>query len=227
MRQRTKAIIDDGFQPELVKDAEFEGIFEIPTLKKVNLLDLPEGITPFSRRQEAPTANEALGFFEMDGKFADVLKDPGKYIGEFRRFLAIIAPDCSLYRDAPFAVQLGNVYKRQAIGHYWQESGLNVYPLVRWGSADTYTTKRFPEAVAFAGIPRDSLIVVSTYGCIKSKDDKYHFEAGLAKCLETLTPKIVLVHGAMPERIFAPYVGHVEFHHYNDWITRRKGGKNG
>ena len=227
MRQRTKATIDDGFQPELVKSADFAGIFEIPMLKRPQIRSLPEGITPFSRRSDAHAMTEALGFFEIDGKFADVLRNPGKYIGEFRRFMAVIAPDCSLYRDAPFAVQLGNVYKRQAIGHYWQESGLNVYPLVRWGSPDTYTTKRFPEAVAFAGIPHDSLIIISTYGCIKSRDDRYHFEAGLAKCLETLTPKIVLVHGAMPERIFAPYAGQVEYHHYNDWISRRKGGKNG
>ncbi len=81
--------------------------------------------------------------------------------------------------------------------------------------------------MAFAGIPHDSLIVISTYGCIQSKDDKYHFEAGLAKCLETLTPKIILVHGAMPREVFDPYMNHAEFRHYNDWIARRKGGKNG
>lgn len=227
MKQRAKAVIDDGFQPELAKDAEFEGIFEIPTLKKANLLDLPEGITPFSRRQEAPTENEALGFFELDVRFADLLRNPAKYVNLLRKFAAVITPDCSLYRDAPFAVQLCNIYRRQAMGHFWQRQGLNVLALVRWGSPDTYTTKRFPEAAAFAGVPHKAPIVISTYGCIKSRDDKYHFEAGLAECLGTLEPSVVLVHGAMPRGVFAPYEGNVEFRHYNDWITRRKGGKNG
>ena len=225
--KKTKAVIDDGFQPELVEGAEFEGIFEIPALKKINLPVLPEGITPFSRRQEAPTDNEALGFFEPDVNFADLLRNPVKYADSLRKFAAVITPDCSLYRDAPFAVQLCNIYRRQAMGHFWQRQGLNVLALVRWGSPDTYTTKRFPEAAAFAGIPHRAPIVISTYGCIKSQDDRYHFEAGLAECLETLEPSVVLVHGAMSREVFAPYEDHVEFRHYNDWITRRKGGKNG
>jgi hypothetical protein len=52
------------------------------------------------------------------------------------------------------------------------------------------------------GIPHDSIIAISTYGCIKTEDDKYHFEAGLEACMQALTPKIVLVHGAMAEKIF-------------------------
>ena len=52
------------------------------------------------------------------------------------------------------------------------------------------------------GIPHDSIIAISTYGCIKTEDDKYHFEAGLEACMQALMPKIVLVHGAMAEKIF-------------------------
>lgn len=59
-----------------------------------------------------------------------------------------------------------------------------------------------PEPIAFAEIPHDSIIAISTYGCIKTKDDKYHFEAGLEACMQALTPKIVLVYGAMAEKIF-------------------------
>ena len=114
-----------------------------------------------------------------------------------------------------------------SISHYWQIQGIDVFALVRWGSRDTYTTDVLPEPIAFAGIPHDSIIVISTYGCIKTKDDKYHFEAGLDACLRALTPKIVLVHGAMPEKVFGPYLKYAEFHNYPDWITRKKGGKRG
>ena len=160
---KIKAAIDDGFQPELVKNARFEGVFEIP------------GITPFSRRNEAPTDNEAVGFFELDSMFAEVLRNPQTYVDDFKKRPAVISPDCSLYRDAPLAVQIANVYKKNAVSHYWQSLGVNTLPLVRWGSRDTYTTDVLPEPIAFVGIPRNSIIVVSTYGCIKSKDDKYHY----------------------------------------------------
>ena len=226
-KKRVKASIDDGFQPELVKNARFEGVFEIPVIDKPKRIFIPDGITPFSRRNEAPTENEAIGFFEMDPMFADVLRNPQAYVEELKNFPAVISPDCSLYRDAPLTVQIANVYKKNAISHYWQSQGIDVFALVRWGSRDTYTTGVLPEPIAFAGIPHDSIIVISTYGCIKSNDDKYHFEAGLEACLRTLTPKIVLVHGAMPEKVFGPYLKYAEFHNYPDWITRKKGGRHG
>lgn len=135
---KIKATIDDGFQPELVKSARFEGVFEIPVIDKPKNVFVPGGITPFSRRNEAPTDNEAIGFFEMDSVFADVLKNPQAYVEDFKMRPAVISPDCSLYRDAPLTVQIANVYKKNAISHYWQSQGINVLPLVRWGSRDTY-----------------------------------------------------------------------------------------
>lgn len=224
---KLKASIDDGFQPELVKNARFEGLFEIPIINKPSNIFIPRGITPFSRRNEATTEQEIIGFFEMDPMFADVLRNPQDYIEDFKKYSAIISPDCSLYRDAPFVVQIANVYKKNAISHYLQSQGVNVFPLVRWGSRDTYTTDISPKPVAFAGIPHNSLIVISTYGCIKAKNDKYHFEAGLAECMKTLTPHTVLVYGAMPKKIFEPYLRSADFHHFPDWISRKKGGENG
>lgn len=222
-----KAAIDDGFQPELVKNAYFNGLFEIPVIDKPYNMFIPGGITPFSKRNEAVTDQEIVGFFEMDLKFADVLRDPKNYVGDFKKRSAIISPDCSLYRDAPFAVQIANIYKKNAISHYWQSQGVNVFPLVRWGSRDTYSTDVLPEPVAFAGILRNSFIVISTYGCIKTKNDKCHFEAGLAECMKVLTPHTVLVYGAMPKNIFEPYLKYADFHHFPDWISRKKGRKNG
>lgn len=224
---KLKAAIDDGFQPELVKNARFEGVFEIPVVDRPKKIFIPSGITPFSRRNKAPTKNEAIGFFEMDQIFGDVLRNPQAYVEELKKFPAVISPDCSLYRDAPLTVQIANVYKKNAITHYWQSMGVEMTPLVRWGSRDTYTTDVLPEPIAFVGIPHDSIIAISTYGCIKTKDDKYHFEAGLEACMQALTPKIVLVHGAMAEKIFGAYLRYAKFHNYPDWITRKKGGIHG
>ena len=221
MRNR-KLTADDGFNPELATGATFDGIFEIPHIDPPRHVLLPAGFTPFSKRKYVPTDNEALCFFEMDTVFADILRNPHAYIDEFKAFPLFIPSDNSLYRDSPLAVQIANIYRSRAIGHFYQRHGANVYPLVRWGDERTYTTCKLPEKVAFAGIEHHSPVVVSTYGCIRGKENKRHFRAGLEAMLDELEPSLVLVYGSMPDQVFADVSNRSEFIHYPDWTARMK-----
>jgi hypothetical protein len=223
MKHRLTA--DDGFNPELVTGATFEGIFEIPHINPPRDVMTLKGFTPFSKRRYAPTDSEALCFFEMDTIFADVLRNPYDYIDEFKSFPVFVPCDNSLYRDSPLAVQIANIYRSRAIGHFYQYHGLNVYPLVRWGDERTYTKCFLPEKVAFTGIEHNSPVVISTYGCIRGKENKYHFQAGLEAMLEELEPSLVIVYGSMPDKVFAGFANKSVFHHFPDWITRVKGDK--
>ena len=221
--KKYKAIIDDGCNPELVAGAEFDLPLGIPIIKAPSKIIIPPGITPFSMRNRAPSFDEAVGFCEMDVNFAEVLRDPDAYIDDFARFAVMISPDCSLYRDAPLEVQATNVYRNRAIGGYYQRRGQYVIPQIRWGNEYTYTTKYFPEKIAFLGAEKHSILAIGTYGCFTGRENKYHFEAGLAAMMETLEPKVVLVYGSMPERIFGIYMKHAQFVHYPDWTTRMHG----
>lgn len=187
-----KAIIDDGMNPELVLGADFDGCLGIPIIKRPEQLIIPTGIAPFSARNRAELQTDAIGFYELDNEFAEVLISPEKYVDEFCKHLLItpekihpiLSPDCSLYRNAPLAVQIANVYRNRAIGSYYQRHGAYVIPQIRWGNELTYTTKVLPEPVAFLGAEKHSIIAIGTYGCFRTKDDKYHFEAGLSVCLK-------------------------------------------
>lgn len=230
---KRKAIIDDGMNPELVKGAEFDGYIGIPLIRKPDKFIIPKDIVPFTKRKREQSHDIAIGFYEMDMEFAEVLISPEDYIEEFckqplvtpENIKPLLSPDCSLYRDAPLAVQITNIYRNRAIGYYYQSRGAYVIPQVRWGNALTYTTQVLPERVAFLGVERHSLIAIGTYGCFKTRDDKYHFEAGLSAMLETLEPEIVLVYGSMNEKVFGSYLHSVHFVHYPDWITRKKVGE--
>ena len=136
----------------------------------------------------------------------------------------MISPDCSLYRDAPLAVQITNVYRNRAIGSYYQRKGSYVIPQIRWGNEDTYTTKVLPEKVAFLGAEKHSIVSIGTYGCIQHADDKKHFKAGLEAMLETLEPEVVLVYGSMPDSVFKDYLHLTKFVQYDNWTKRRHGG---
>lgn len=223
-RNRRKAIMDDGCNPELVAGARFEGLFDIPVIEKPERIDIPLAIVPFSERNKVTDYNTAVGFYEMDVKFSEVLIDPEKYVEDFLRFKAIISPDCSLYRDAPLSVQIINVYRNRAIGSYYQRRGVYVIPQIRWGTEATYTTKILPEAIAFSGVEKHSIVAIGTYGCIQHKEDKYHFKAGLEAMLINLEPQIVLVYGPMPKAVFDDYLHNTRFVHFDDWTRIRHGG---
>ena len=220
----TKASMDDGFDPELVEGARFDGMLEIPCIEKPSEVVVPEGFTPFTQRRRAPTDSEALSFFEYDTKFAEALIAPEAFIGTAKSFSVFVPPDCSLYRDQPLSTQIGNVYRSRAIGYYYQNNGANVYPLIRWGDERTYTDVALPEPVSFLGAPKDSVVVISTYGCIRGLENKRHFRAGVECMVDYLRPQLVLVHGAMPKSIFAHVLPKAEFVQYPDWTSRMKAG---
>lgn len=231
-KKKRKAIIDDGMNPELVRGANFDGYLGIPLIRRPETYIIPSDIIPFTKRDRAEASDIAIGFYEMDIEFAKVLISPESYIGEFcRRPLVtpesikpLLTPDCSLYRDAPLAVQITNVYRNRAIGSYYQRHGAYVIPQVRWGNELTYTTRVLPEKVAFLGVEKHSIVAIGTYGCFKTRDDKYHFEAGLASMMETLEPEVVLVYGSMNPKVFGQYLRSSRFVEYTDWITRMKRG---
>lgn len=224
MAQKRKANLNDGCNPELVRDAEFCGVIEMPALSAPAQISIPAGFTPFTNREKAIDTDEAICFFEKDPKFAEILINPAAYIDDLRRFRYILPTDCSLYIDAPLAVQVINLYRSRAIASYYQRNGCNVYPMARWGNEFTYTTRYFPERIAFLGLPKRSVICIGTYGCINRRIEKYHFKHGLEAMLKTLEPKIVFVYGAMPNDIFGDCLHKAEFLQYPDWITRAHRG---
>lgn len=225
-RRRTKrCVIDDGFNSELVETAFFDGALEIPRLEAPEEIILPERLIPFTKRSSSTDFSETLVFYEQDVKFSGILQNPVDYINDFRRFRGIVSPDFSLYRDMPLQAQIGNVYRSRALGCFFQRHGIYVIPNVRWGDERSYTTAVLPECFAFLGIPRHSIVSIGTYGCIQGEENARYFREGLAAMIDHLEPKVVLVYGAMPERIFAPVANRSRFVHYPDWIALKRGGR--
>ncbi|MBR0540837.1 MAG: DUF4417 domain-containing protein [Clostridia bacterium] len=222
MSRNKNAVIDDGMCPELVKDADFDGYAGIPIIKKPEKIIIPTGIVPFSYRNRAEKT-EAIGFHEMDEIFADVLRNPTAYDGGFAGKI-IISPDCSLYRDAPYAVAVANTYRNRAIGYHYQTIGAYVIPQIRWGNSLTYRKDVFPDKLAFLGVEKHGIYAIGTYGCIQSKEDKRVFKEGLEEMLFELEPEVVLVYGSMPHSVFDDYRSTTRFVQYPDWTTRCHGG---
>ncbi|MCQ2488155.1 MAG: DUF4417 domain-containing protein [Clostridia bacterium] len=223
MSKNRKAIIDDGMCPDLLVGADFDGFLGIPIVKKPSKLIIPTGITPFSYRNRIQNSSEAIGFYEMDENFSDILIDSKKYAEEFKDKI-VITPDCSLYRNAPYSVAVTNTYKNRTVGYVLQELGAYVIPQVRWGNSLTYTNELFPDKLAFLGVEKHSIYAIGTYGCIQTKDDKEEFKAGLKAMIETLEPEVVLGYDSMPKSGFDDFMGATKCVQDPDWTTRCHGG---
>lgn len=213
------AVITDGCNPELVEDAEFDGIFEIPLIKRPERIVVPSAMVPFSKIDNVDSTNFAVCEYENDREFADLLRYPEKYIRELKKFQAFITPDASMYWDMPLATQIANKYRNHAIGHYMQKKGLYVIPNVRWSDERTYTTEFFSEPLAFAGVEKNGIVSIGSYGHVKTRLEKKHFRAGLEAMLKYLEPQTVLVYGSMPEDIFGDYWREAEFIKFPDWTS--------
>ena len=227
MHNNRKNKIDDGFRPELAKNGVFDGALEIIRIQKPEEFIIPKDTIPFSMMNRSKDHSEFVVFYEHDLRFADVLTSTEEYLPELKKFPGVVSPDASLYRDMPLCLQIANTYMNRLIGHYLQEQGLYVIPNIRWGDERSYTTVELPEKFAFLGVEKHSIVSIGTYGCIRGKENKHYFKEGLAAMLYELEPEIVLVYGPMPDSVFAEFEDVTTFVHYEDWISKKRGDKNG
>jgi len=227
MAYKNRLIINDGFNPELAEGARFDGEFEFPIIEPMEEIIVPKYLVPFSERNKVSNPRETfVMFYEHDDKFADIIRNPDRYIEDLARFGGIISPDNSLYRDMPFSCQICNIYRNRLIGSYFQRHGIPVIGNCRWGDERTYLSTKYGGPMAFVGLPRRNIVSVGTYGCIKGKINKEHFKKGVIAMLEYLKPKTVIVYGAIPDDVFGEIKNKTSFVDFSDWTSaRHKGGK--
>lgn len=98
-----------------------------------------------------------------------------------------------------------------------------------WVGGSRTREKSYP--FAFLGIPKHSVVCISTHGAIKKDSSNGNivrecFAKGLRVMLETIEPRTVLVYGRMPDDIFGPYLDKYAFVRYPSEFekSRKKGG---
>lgn len=214
--------IDDGFFPWLVSAASFEHMLEMPCMALPKRMEIPRNIIPHSKIAYSENHEEYVHFYEHDVTFRGFLLNPEKEIETLYRFPGIITPDCSLYRDMTLIPQMVNTYMNRSIGCFLQEQGMNVIPNIRWGDERSYQPRFTEIPFAFLGVEKHGIVSVSTYGCIRGKENKRHFHNGFHAMLKYLEPEIVLVHGVMPADVFGDVPDNLRIVHYWDWTAQKR-----
>ena len=200
---------------KMVLDAQFDGKWELPIVVNQKIA-LPLDIVPFEKRKKVKKENKNttyIHFYMEDRKIKKFLDSPKKYIKELKEYGGVISPDPSLYLDVSLSKSLEHTYKNRECAYYLQKQGLSVIPNVRWGDERSYE-------FCFDGLIPNGIYAISTHGCIRSNDEKITFKKGLEMMLIKLKPRIIILHGPMPDSVFAEYKRCIRFIHFDSWIKR-------
>jgi hypothetical protein len=207
----------DYWRSQLVRGAEFCGEWEIPAVPPCHII--PDKLTSFTDARAHHSPDTCIHFYQGDRKFICIWNNPRKYLPLLQSCKAVIAPDFSLYRELPFALQPYALYQSAALNYWWSTQGVNVIP------NGTFSDERsFPHC--FAHLPENSVIAVGSHGCTKHKDDKEWFTAGVQELVRQKHPHTILVYGAFNDSLLPPlfHLGTMIVQYPSDFATAHEKG---
>ena len=187
----------DVFNAFLVSMANYAGLFEFPCI--LPTYDVPKKLIPFSKAVSCKEYDQWVHFYENDYLFERLWRRPRKYLEILRKYQGVILPDFSLYRDMPFVMQLWNIYRSRAIGHWLQINGITVIPNIRFGDRRTYR-------ICCDGIQKNCVISLGALGNLKNPVNREIFLKGLDYVINRLKPTVVIIYGNVPERYIQKYI---------------------
>lgn len=129
-------------------------------------------------------------FFMDDYQFERVWKYPDRYIGVFKRFKAIVAPDFSTYTNFPKVVQQFNHYRNLWLARYFQTNNINVIPNISFSDESSFDW-------VFHGQPQDSLCCLSTVGCFQQLEVRSLYLKGVKQAIKALKPSSLIIYGKL------------------------------
>lgn len=170
-------------------DFPCEPMYGFPIFERLTKTDIPKSMWAFDDlgRVSDPTTT-LLHFHKADEKFAPVLIDPLKYGNKWGHFMSLCSPDVTLSDGMVEWERIKNTSWSRAVAATWESQGIKVVPLIRW---------RLPSDYHFvtAGIPKHSVIAVSSYGSVRDDELKRVFVDGLRAISQILEPAVILVYG--------------------------------
>lgn len=203
-RERTSKAynLDLAEQSELTND-----FWQMPIIKNDNFI--PSDLIGFNYAKTSKNKAAGIHFFVDDYQFERVWGAPEKYVDVLSDYECILSPDFSLYMDMPMPTKIWNVYRSRQIGAYYQSKGLKVIPTVSWAERETF-------AFCFQGIPKGSIVAVSTIGVKQDKEALKIWTDGMEEMIKRTEPATILVYGG---KIDFDY-GNIQTKYFDNKVTK-------
>lgn len=194
---------------------DIDGVWQMPIIH--NDQYVPDHMIGFNYAKTSKDFDAAIHFFVDDYQFERIWKQPEKYNGILSRFEAVLSPDFSLYMNMPLPMKMWSIYRSRCLGNYWQRQGLKVILTLSWAEPDTYQ-------FCFEGIPKESIVAISTIG-VKKNDDAFEiWKNGVDEMIRQIEPSVILCYGGKVEY---PFPENIEIKYYDNQVTERMKSQKG
>lgn len=171
---------------------DFEGKYDIPKMSAIRLKNKKAiWLENFNTAYQIPVEERkkyTVHFFLADYLFERTWTRAKQTCEYLKGFKACLSPDFSQYTDMPRAMCIWNHYRKMWVSRYWQDNGIRVIPTACWSDEDSFE-------YCFDGMPKHSIIAVSSVGVAKDPETIRSFRLGYELMKEVLQPTDILWYG--------------------------------
>lgn len=189
-------------------DNSTNDFWQMPIIKNDNFI--PSDLMGFNYAKSSDNKNTGIHFYLDDYQFERIWNNPGEYIDILSDYECILSPDFSLYLDMPMPMKIWNIYRSRQIGQYYQSVGIKVIPTISWGERETFE-------FAFKGIPKGSIVSISTIGVKKDEDAFKIWKDGMDAMIQEIQPSTILVYGGKLDYDY----GDIKVIYFENKVTER------
>lgn len=182
------------FKWRYCKGANLVGPYDMPELSPVHDVEIDE-VTPFHLiGNDDLQSTKSFHFYVDDYRYESFWKNAKLYLPRLRRCKNGIGPDFSMLLDMPVPQQIYNNWRNKALTFYLQSQGLLTVPNVGWSDESSFEW-------AFDGIPSNSVLAVTSQGCMgRDYICKHSFLSGMHELVRRKHPSKIYVYGIFPEQ---------------------------
>lgn len=200
---------NDTYNLDLVDISNSTNDFwQMPIINNDNYI--PKDLIGFNYAKSSDNKDVGIHFYLDDYQFERLWNSPSEYVDILNEYKCILSPDFSLYMDMPMPMKIWNIYRSRQIGQYYQSMGIKVIPTLSWAEKETFE-------FAFKGIPKGSIVSVSTIGVKRDEDALKVWKDGMDAMIKEIEPSTILVYGGELDYDY----GDINVIYYENKVTER------
>ena len=199
---------NDTYNLGIMDNENVSDFWQMPIIKNDNFI--PCKLIGFNYAKTSKEKNVGIHFYLDDYQFERLWNKPEEYVDILKQYECILSPDFSLYMDMPMPMKIWNIYRSRLIGQYYQSQGIKVIPTLSWAEEETFE-------FCFEGIPKGSIVSISTIGVKKNKEALKIWKAGVDELIRRIEPSTILIYGGKLDYDY----GNIEVIYYENQVTER------
>lgn len=181
-----------------------EGKYQIPKVIGTDFVNFDVDFIDFNQVKtfKGDKKRTAVHFFIDDYRFVRIWQHPKEWAQKLAEFAFVLSPDFSIYTDMPLAMQIWKHYQKMWYSAYLESFGVQVIPTACWGLKESFE-------FCFDGMPKNSIVAVSSVGCMKNIEAKKLFLEGYNEMIMRLSPSKILFYGKITNEISQENIIHL------------------